>query len=108
MFNNSELEIVAFSGWGQKYNSLEHIFQNNAFKKLNKKLTITSIDYSKFFSFADLSQNIISSASNYVPNIIIGWSLGGQLALRLVAKKIFNPALIILIAPPSVYKFREI
>ena len=101
MFDNSKLEIVSFSGWGQKYNSLETIFASDSFNEINKKLTITSVDYSKFFSFEDLLKNI-----NYlVPslkstNIMIGWSLGGQIILRLVAKKIFNPSLIILISPP--------
>ena len=101
MFSNSKLGIVAFSGWGQKYNSLENIFANSSFDKINKKLTINSIDYSKFFSFEDLLKNI----HHLIPpdnsaNIMIGWSLGAQIIVRLVAKKIFNPSLIILISPP--------
>ena len=93
MFSDSKLGIVAFSGWGQKYNSLENIFANSSFDKINKKLTINSIDYSKFFSFEDLLKNI----HHLIPhdnstNIMIGWSLGAQIIVRLVAKKIFNPS----------------
>lgn len=101
MFSDSKLGIVAFSGWGQKYNSLENIFANNSFDKINKKLTINSIDYSKFFSFEDLLKNIHHLIpSDNSANIMIGWSLGAQIIVRLVAKKIFNPSLIILISPP--------
>ena len=34
------------------------------------------------------------------PEVIIGWSLGGQIALRLIQQKIFTPKLLVLIAPP--------
>ena len=101
MFSDSKLGIVAFSGWGQKYNSLENIFTNSCFDKINKKLTINSIDYSKFFSFEDLLKNThrLIPPDNSV-NIMIGWSLGAQIVVRLVEKKVFNPSLIILISPP--------
>ncbi|MBU6338767.1 MAG: alpha/beta hydrolase [Rickettsiales bacterium] len=46
----------------------------------------------KFFSFVE--------SKKLNPKILVGWSLGGQLAIRLIAQKILNPKLLVLIAPP--------
>jgi pimeloyl-[acyl-carrier protein] methyl ester esterase len=80
-------KILCLTGWGQKLDSLESIFDPNFF--------VSSLDYSafdnveKFFASVDCD-----------PEIVMGWSLGGQLAIRLIEKKILAPKLLILIAPP--------
>ncbi len=115
-------EIICISGWGQKFDSLEFIFKKSDFAPFfvekndllpkdsvdknqssildNQGLNfnIQSLDYSKFSDF----QGVVNVAKSYNLNsdIIVGWSLGGQLALRLIAKKIFKPKLLVLIAPP--------
>jgi pimeloyl-ACP methyl ester carboxylesterase len=87
-------QIICLSGWGQKFDSLEFIFKESNFDPF----FISSLDYSsfvdveKFFSFVE-SQNLNLE-------VLIGWSLGGQLAIRLVKEKILKPKLLVLIAPP--------
>jgi pimeloyl-[acyl-carrier protein] methyl ester esterase len=89
--------ILCISGWGQKFDSLESIFDPNFFaQNLAFDLKISSADYSKFKNVADF----FSSISSENPDIIIGWSLGGQLAIRLIEQKIFKPKLLTLLAPP--------
>ncbi len=86
-------EILCLSGWGQKFDSLEFIFNDEFFAPF----FISSFDYSKLDSVEDFFSEI-SKKNN--PEILVGWSLGGQLAVRLIAKGIFKPKLLILIAPP--------
>lgn len=87
-------QILCLSGWGQKFDSLEFIFKESSFDPF----FISSLDYSsfddveKFLSFVK-SQNLNS-------DILVGWSLGGQLAIRLITAKILKPKLLVLIAPP--------
>lgn len=87
-------EILCLSGWGQKFDSLEFIFKESNFDPF----FVSSIDHSafddveKFFSFV--------KSKNLNPEILVGWSLGGQLAIRLIQQKILNPKLLVLIAPP--------
>lgn len=87
-------KILCLSGWGQKANSLEIIFKEPAFDPF----FLSSFDYSKFNSVKDLFAAIELKKPN--PEILIGWSLGGQLALRLIEKKILTPKLLILLAAP--------
>lgn len=86
-------QIICLSGWGQSYNSLEL----SLCEEIKSHNQIISIDYSKFNCFKDFSDSIIK---NYNPFAIIGWSLGGQLALRLCELGIFSPKILFLIAPP--------
>ena len=85
--------ILCLSGWGQNYKSLEASFFENILEKFN----ISSLNYS-------LSEGFLKFKDSYKfppnPEVIIGWSLGGQIALRLIQHKIFNPKLLVLIAPP--------
>jgi pimeloyl-ACP methyl ester carboxylesterase len=87
-------QILTLSGWGQKFDSLEEIFSDPIFDPF----FISSLDYSafdnveKFFDFV--------TKKNLNLEILIAWSLGGQLAIRLIEKKILSPKLLILIAPP--------
>lgn len=90
-------KILCLSGWGQKFDSLEFIFRDPIFDPIFFG-QISSLNYSLF---ADVRQFFASVKSqNLNPEILVGWSLGGQLALRLIEKKILNPKLLILIAPP--------
>jgi pimeloyl-ACP methyl ester carboxylesterase len=85
--------ILSFAGWAQKPSSLEKIL-SSAFPSCQ----IINFDYSKFSSIEecfDMLKNL-----NIKPKIIAGWSLGGQIAARLIEKKIFNPELLILFSTP--------
>jgi pimeloyl-[acyl-carrier protein] methyl ester esterase len=85
--------ILCISGWGQNFKSLETSFSENILQKFN----ISSLNYSSFEGFLKLKDSY-----NFPPNpdVVIGWSLGGQIALRLIQNKIFTPKLLVLIAPP--------
>lgn len=86
--------ILCLSGWGQKYTSLESIFQIPHFSSYQ----ISSLDYSQFSSVQEFFSFVESQ--NLSPEIVAGWSLGGQLSLRLIEKGILKPKLLVLIAPP--------
>ncbi len=88
-------QIICISGWGQKFDSLEFIFNDPIFDPF----FVSSLDYSKFDDVEKFLDDV--AARDLVdPEILVGWSLGGQLALRLIEKKILKPKLLILIAPP--------
>ncbi|MBU6140947.1 MAG: alpha/beta hydrolase [Proteobacteria bacterium] len=83
-------KALCLSGWGQKSDSLEFIFSESFF--------VSSFDYSRFDSVENFFSEIEAQKIN--PEILVGWSLGGQLAIRLIEKKILQPKLLILLAPP--------
>lgn len=85
--------ILCLSGWGQSFNSLEINFS----KEILEKFTVSSINYSKFSGFKNFKDSISLTLD---PDVMIGWSLGGQLALRLIREGIAKPKLLVLIAPP--------
>lgn len=87
-------EIICFSGWGQKYDSCEFIFDDIRYKNYK----ISSIDYSQFGS-TELFFDYVKSL-NIKAKAILGWSLGGQLSLRLISKNFIACENLILIAPP--------
>lgn len=86
--------ILCLSGWGQKFDSLQKIFDTKNFSNLK----VTHFDYLKHFTFEnclfEISKNFFHS------KILVGWSLGGQIALLATCRKILNPKLLILISPP--------
>ena len=86
-------QIICLSGWGQSSNSLEITLSDD----IKKSYNVVSLDYLKFPSF---NHFVASIKINFDPIAIIGWSLGGQLALRLCELKIFDPQILFLIAPP--------
>ncbi len=57
---------------------------------------MSSFDYSNLAS----TESFFAEIKSQNPEILIGWSLGGQLAVRLIEKKILTPKLLILLAPP--------
>jgi pimeloyl-ACP methyl ester carboxylesterase len=87
-------KILCLSGWGQKSDSLEIIFKESDFDPF----FTSSFDYSTFGDVCDFFAAIKLKSLN--PEVLIGWSLGGQLAVRLIEKKIISPKLLILLAPP--------
>ena len=89
-------KILCISGWGQKFDSLEFIFNDQTFDPF----FVSSLDYSGFGEVGEFFEFVRSELQNSQPEIVVGWSLGGQLALRLIEKKILTPKLLILIAPP--------
>lgn len=86
--------ILCFSGWGQKFDSLEFIFQEPFFDPF----LISSFNYYQLTKVDEFFDDIKSK--NLDPEFVIGWSLGGQLAVRLIAKQIIKPKILFLIAPP--------
>lgn len=82
-------KILAFSGWGQEYDSLSGVTPEDTIH----------IDYSKYANMSEL----FADMHHYNPDVVIGWSLGGQLALRIISEEIFAPACLVLIATP--YQF---
>ncbi len=95
---NSEIliskNILCLSGWGQKFDSLESIFDPIFFAQSK----VGSFDYSKLDAVEKIFIEVASQKLN--PDILVGWSLGGQLAIRLIEKNILKPRLLILLAPP--------
>jgi pimeloyl-[acyl-carrier protein] methyl ester esterase len=87
-------KILCLSGWGQKFDSLESIFDPIFFAKNQ----VNSFNFSKFNSSESFFSEIEQQKLN--PEILVGWSLGGQLAIRLIEKEILKPKLLILLSPP--------
>ncbi len=77
--------IITFSGWGQNFDALENIAPG-----------AKHIDYRDFQNVDE----VFSTIKNNPCDILIGWSLGGQLALRAIEAGILSPKLLILLATP--------
>lgn len=90
MHDQDSFSALCLSGWGQKFDSLESSFSESFF--------VSSLPYFEFSSLEDFFD--FSFKKEFKQKIIIGWSLGGQLAIRLIERKIVKPELLILIAPP--------
>jgi len=85
--------ILSLAGWAQKPSSLDP-----AFSSLSSSHKIIHFDYSQFSNVEDCF--LALKNLNIKPQIIAGWSLGGQIAMRIIAQKIFNPEFLILFAAP--------
>lgn len=100
-------KIICLSGWGQKFDSLESIFdpiffgqnlvKSAADETEGQSFLVKSLDYSQMNSVEEFFE---AAAREENPDILVGWSLGGQLALRAIERGIFRPKLLILLAPP--------
>lgn len=91
--------ILCLSGWGQKFDSLNIIFKDQIFDPIFfEKNQIIHLNYSEFNNISDFFTAIKKLTPK--PRSIIGWSLGGQLAIRLIANNIISPQNLFLIAPP--------
>ena len=77
--------VITFSGWGQKYNALDNIAPNA--RHIN-------------YNCHDDIDNLCDSIDGSNCDILIGWSLGGQLALRAVENGTIKTSLIVLLSTP--------
>jgi pimeloyl-ACP methyl ester carboxylesterase len=82
-------KIVAFSGWGQAHDALANVTPAGTIH----------IDYSKFPNTGAL----FAFVKDLDPDVVIGWSLGGQLSLRAISEGLFKPRSLVLLATP--YQF---
>lgn len=81
-------KITVISGFGQEPETFKNVFSN--------KDTI-ALNYLQTKNFEDLLTRDLNAYDN---DVVIGWSLGGQVAVRLIEKQILKPKLLILIATP--------
>lgn len=82
-------KITTLSGWGQASDSLSVVSSNES----------THIDYS---NLADIDA-LFDTLKLQNPDVVIGWSLGGQLALRAISEGVITPSKLVLLATP--YQF---
>lgn len=87
-YTENNLSIATLSGWGQSFDSLDNV-SKGAFH----------INYSKMPSI----EHLFTYLENHHYDLLVGWSLGGQIALRLVQSGVLKPKLLVLIAVP--FKF---
>jgi len=85
-------KILCLNGWGQEPKTLE-----NAFKEIFKDDDISTIDY--------LDNNLLKTKILTEYDMVIGWSLGSQIAVRLIEAGYLRTKLLILIAP--IFQFVE-
>lgn len=83
-------KVITLSGWSQHSGSLEHLDPG-----------ASALDYQSFPSFEACVGAVTASIREV--DVIVGWSLGGQVALRLVSEKHINAKHLILLAPPRQY-----
>lgn len=88
-------KITVISGFGQEPKTFKNVFSN--------KDTI-ALNYLETKNFEDLLTLDLKAYDN---EVVIGWSLGGQIAIRLIEKQILKPKLLILIATPFQYVQNE-
>ena len=81
-------KITVISGFGQEPETFKKIFTNK---------DVIALDYLQTKNFEDLLTRDLKTYDN---EVVIGWSLGGQVAIRLIEKQILKPKLLILIATP--------
>ena len=81
-------KITVISGFGQEPDTLKNVFNNKY---------VVALNYLETKNFNDLLARDLRAYDN---EVVIGWSLGGQVAIRLIEKQILKPKLLILIATP--------
>ena len=81
-------KITVISGFGQEPDTFKNVFSNK---------DVIALDYLETKNFEDLLTRDLKTYDN---EVVIGWSLGGQVAIRLIEKQILKPKLLILIATP--------
>lgn len=74
-------KILTFAGWGQDDEAFASHFEG-----------ATPVYYMQQSSYQDIA---VAQA-----DIVVGWSLGGQVALRLVSEAVLTPKLLVLLAAP--------
>ncbi len=84
------MKSITLSGWGQPSDALSGLISGSV-----------AIDYAHAANFSEALRIITAAAGD--AEIVVGWSLGGQLAARAVAAGMISPKNLILIATP--YQF---
>ncbi len=90
---DNKLTILSLAGWAQKPSSLNSLLSSSF-----PNHQIINFDYTQFSNVEDCF--LALKNLNIKPQIIAGWSLGGQIAVRLIAEKVFTPEFLILFAAP--------
>ena len=86
-------KVLLLSGWGQNCTSLNFIFDN-----LLDEFELVNVDYLACATIEEFLKKLTEFDFKF--DFIIGWSLGGQLALRaIIDKAIKAPKNLILLAP---------
>jgi pimeloyl-[acyl-carrier protein] methyl ester esterase len=81
------MKILALSGWGQPHDTLGSVAP-----------TATHFDYAGYDQPEDALKAIAKAARGH--DAVIGWSLGGQLAVRGIAAGLMQPKKLVLIGVP--------
>ena len=81
-------KITILSGFGQEPQTFKNVFSNK---------DVIAFDYFQTKNFENLLTRDLTAYDN---EVVIGWSLGGQVAIRLIEKQILKSKLLILIATP--------
>lgn len=78
------MRILAFSGWSQRADALASILPMDA----------QAFDYGAYRSYNACKDAL----KTYEPEVVVGWSLGGQVALRAISDGIIKPKKVILLS----------
>jgi pimeloyl-ACP methyl ester carboxylesterase len=79
--------IITISGWGQPHDALSALFPE-----------ARPVDFARHSSVSAALLDIAAHAPE--PDMVIGWSLGGQLLVRAIAAGMLKPRKLVLIATP--------
>lgn len=79
------MRILAISGWGQPHDALSSIAPD-----------ATHVDYAQLSNAEAALAAIAKAAAGH--DLVVGWSLGGQLAVRAIAAGMITPKKLVLIA----------
>lgn len=82
------MRIITFTGWGQQANALTPLIPEGAITQ--------HIHYQHFEGYRELLPFLDGKECD----IVIGWSLGGQIALRALAEEYISASLLVLLATP--------
>lgn len=86
-------DILTISGWAQKSDSL--------MRAVPAGYNATYIDYLPCQDFAEMAATLLPAYKN--TPVVMGWSLGAQLAVRAVAAGFLKPKLLVLFSAPYQY-----
>lgn len=91
------LSALTFSGWAQPADALMHLFSSE-----DDAITTQCLDY-----HAMSLDEALESIKRTRPDILIGWSLGGQIAVRAIAEQAASPKLLVLLGTPFQFVMSE-
>lgn len=80
------MNVLSLSGWAHRTDALRDVLPEGA----------THFDYGRY----DSVETCFAALAEAKPDVVVGWSLGGQLALRAVAAGVISPQKLILLSVP--------